>query len=574
VSTPSSQIVVLKFGSSVLPTPAALPVAVAEIYRHYREGRRVIAVVSAFQGVTDLLWQAARGWGDDPDPRTLAALLSTGEIASAAELTLALKRAGVRAHVADPRELELVAEGDRSDAALKQVLVPKILNLLAEVSVLIVPGFFARHEEGGLALLGRGGTDLTAVFLAAELRARCILLKDVDGLYESDPAHAGAHPRRYLQANYETAERQGGPLIQRKAVRLARQREIPIEVARPGGSAGTLIGALKPNAAVTSPRQRPIRVALLGLGTVGGGVLEYLQQFREGFEVVAALVRRPEKYTDRGLEAAVLTSSLEEVFARAPEIVVEALPALEPARTAIKRSLYCGARIVTANKALLAEEWPALTPHLNSTIRFAASVGGAVPMIEAIERLKGGEKIVRLRGVMSGTVNFVLDRCAAGDSLVNALRVAQAEGLTEADPTEDLSGRDSARKIEILGRLACGGFPVREEPAELTERAILSCGEAAPGTRLRLVAEAMAGREGFNSRVVLHRLPTSDFLAGARGAENRLEITTVEGRLIELAGLGAGRFPTATAMFADILEHALLIDRREEDAEPFDRRRA
>jgi homoserine dehydrogenase len=573
VSTPSSQIVVLKFGSSVLPTPAALPVAVAEIYRHYRQGRRVIAVVSAFQGVTDSLWQAARGFGDDPDPRTVASLLSTGEIASAAELTLALRRAGVSAQFADPRELELVAEGDRSDATLKQVLVPKILNLLSEASVLIVPGFFARHEEGGLALLGRGGSDLTAIFLAAELRARCILLKDVDGLYESDPAHAGAHPRHYLQADYETAERQGGPLIQRKAVRAARRREIPIEVARVGGCPGTVIGALKPHAAVAPSRRRPIRIALLGLGTVGAGVLEYLQQFREAFELVAALVRRPAKYADRGLEAAVLTSSLDEVFARAPEIVVEALPALEPARTAIKRSLYSGARIVTANKALLAEEWPALTPHFNATIRFAAAVGGAVPMVEAIERLKGGEKIVRVRGVLSGTVNFVLDRCAAGDSIVNAVRVAQAEGLAEADPIEDLSGRDSARKIEILGRLAFGGLPVREECTELTERAMLS-GEATPGTRLRLVAEATGAGDGFNSRVMLQRLPASDFLAGARGAENRLEITTAEGRSIEIAGLGAGRFPTATAMFADILEHALLIQREQEDAEPKDRRRA
>jgi homoserine dehydrogenase len=552
--------VVLKFGSSVLETPASLPIAVAEIYRHYRNGRRIIAVVSAFAGVTDSLWATAKRFGADPDPRSLAALLATGENATAVQLGLALERAGVPAQVADPREFELTASGDRLDATPITALVPKLSNLLAKGAVLVVPGFFARHIEGGLALLGRGGSDLTALYLAAQLKARCILVKDVDGLYESDPADKGAAPRQFAEADYASAEACAGPLIQLKALRLAHKENVPLQISRPGSVPGTLIRAGAVRYAPTATARRPIRVALLGLGTVGGGVLDYLDQFPESFRVVAAFVRRLGKHSAR-LPEALITTSLDDVFKRSPEIVIEALPDLEPARIALKRSLYHEARIVTANKALLAETWPVLEPHLRGqTIRFSGAVGGSVPMVEAVLRLRAEPKISRLRAVLNGTSNFVLDRCAAGDLLMNGVRRAQAEGLAEADPTEDLSGRDAARKIEILGNLAFGGVPICRERTEISER-VLHAHDAPADTRLRLIAEACRSRDGFNYRITLERLPVSDFLAGARGAENRLEIFTGDDKVHRLSGLGAGRVPTATAVFADVLDHAEAIAR-------------
>jgi len=420
--------VVLKFGSSVLRTAASLPVAVAEIYRHYREGQPVIAVVSAYEGVTDSLWADARTLGDDPDSATLAALVSTGEIASAAQLTLALHRAGIPAEFVDPREVELTAAGDRFNAMLIGLRVDQVNARLAQTSVLVIPGFFARNLEGGLTLLGRGGSDLTALYLADALRSKCILLKDVDGLYETDPTIEGTSPRRFVLATYATAEACGGPLVQAKAVQFARDRAISVDVARAGSFLRTRIGE-GPTITSSAPPLRRIKVALLGLGTVGGGVLDYLKHFPDRFEVVAALVRTPAKHVARGVSPDILTDSAAEVFARLPEIVVETLPGAELARSCMARALKSPLPVVTANKALLAADWSALSSHLagpHRQIRYSAAVGGGVPMLEAIERLSLCSAIMRLRGVLNGTCNFVLDRCSAGDSLANAVGRAQA----------------------------------------------------------------------------------------------------------------------------------------------------
>jgi homoserine dehydrogenase len=558
--------VVLKFGSSVLESAASLPIAVAEIYRHYRDGERVIAVVSAFERVTDVLCATAQTLSDDPDPAALAALVSTGEVASAAQLTLALHRAGISAQFVDPREVELTAAGDRSNATLTGVAVDRLTARLGQSSVLVVPGFFAKSEEGGLALLGRGGSDFTALYLANALHAKCVLLKDVDGLYESDPAREGAHPGRFVLANYATALACAGPLVQAKAVSFARDRVLKLEVARVGSARHTRIGE-GPTIVSRAPPLRRIRVALLGLGNVGGGVLEYLNHFPERFEVVAALVRTPTRHTDRGVAAAILTDSPAEIFARHPEVLIEALPGVEPARTCLARALKSMMRVVTANKALLAADWGALAPHLagpQRQIRYSAAVGGSAPMLEAIERLSLRCRIASLRGVLNGTCNFVLDRCATGDSFANAVGRAQSQGLAEADPVEDLSGRDAARKMEILGRMAFGGIPTCEELASVTPDSSPPP-ETLGQTRTRLVAEAGRTAVGFTYRVTPCALPLTDFLADTRAADNRLEITMSDGRVVTVQGLGAGRVPTATAVFADLLEHARVIEASEPD---------
>jgi homoserine dehydrogenase len=555
--------VVLKFGSSVLRTPASLPIAVAEIYRHYRRGRRVIAVVSAFEGVTDRLLEEVSPGGDAPDPATLAVLLSTGEIASAAQLALALHRAGVPARYTDPRDIGLTASGDRSNAELTQVRVDQLEALLDDTPVLVIPGFFAQAPDGGLALLGRGGSDLTALYLAAQLQAKCILLKDVDGLYEADPARLAAGvrvPRRFTQADYATAEACAGSLVQPKAVRFARDRALTLDLARVGHPQRTRIGQ-GPSIIGPTPVQRRIRVALLGLGTVGAGVFDYCARFPDLFEVVAVLVRTPEKHRVRGVPGALLVSTPEEAFAREPEVVVEALPGIEPARACMATALGRGLRVVTANKALLASEWDSLAPRLVGparAIRYAGAVGGAVPMLEIVEALAAGGSIRRIRGVVNGTCNYVLDRRSAGESFADAVRSAQEKGFAEADPSADLGGLDSARKIEILGRAAFGGVPQREAVLGIDEKSSSSANELQDGRwALTAVAERTGG--GFRYSVAPRLLLATDFLAGARGAENRLEITTGNGAIVALQGLGAGRVPTATAVFADLLDHAAAL---------------
>src|SRR5579863_2997307 len=145
MSRASGSTVVLKFGSSVLRDAASLPIAVAEVYRYYRAGDSVIAVVSAFEGVTDELCATARALGEDPDPGALAALVSTGEIVSATQLTLALQRAGICAQFVDPRDFDLTAVGDRDNAVLTSIALDRLRARLTETSVLVVPGFFAKR---------------------------------------------------------------------------------------------------------------------------------------------------------------------------------------------------------------------------------------------------------------------------------------------------------------------------------------------------------------------------------------------------------------------------------------------
>ena len=569
--------VVLKFGSSVLRTSDTLPVAVAEVYRHYRNGECVIAVVSAFEGLTDSLSATAWSFSDDPEPAALAALLSTGEIASAAQLTLSLHRAGIPAELLDPRDVDLTAEGDRTDAALARLSLEKVRAGFSRRRVLVLPGFFAAHAEGGLALLGRGGSDLTALFLASELRCRCLLLKDVDGLYESDPTEASTGsaaretktPRRFALADYATAEERAGPLLQAKALRFARDRALSMDVSRVGGLLHTRIGQV-PAVLGPPPLGRRIRVALLGLGTVGGGVLEYLGQFPERYEVVAALVRSPEKHVSLTFPKSLFVRSSDEVFARRPEILVEALPELEPARSCVGRALERNIRVVTANKALIAAEWSYLARFLagpRRQLRYAATIGGSVPMIETIERLALRSRITQLRGVLNGTSNFILDRLAAGDALSTAIRSAQIEGFAESNPTEDLSGRDTERKLRILGSLAFGGSASCEALDGIESKAPSGPADAHGQTRVRLVAEAERAEGGYTYQVGPKALPLRDYLANTRGAENRLEITTADGALHRLSGLGAGRVPTATAAFADVLEHARVIEEEELAAE-------
>jgi homoserine dehydrogenase len=173
------RIVVLKFGSSVLRTRADLPGVVHEIYRWYRDGARVIAVVSAIGDATEQLIRQSRELFATPEPWATAELLATGERTSAALLGIALDRAGIPARVVNPREIGLEVTGEPLDGEPVAINPKHVRELVAEYPVLVVPGFFGTDASGRTQLLGRGGSDLTAVFLSVSLGAeRCRLLKD------------------------------------------------------------------------------------------------------------------------------------------------------------------------------------------------------------------------------------------------------------------------------------------------------------------------------------------------------------------------------------------------------------
>ncbi len=183
----SRKVIVLKFGSSVLQSRADLPQAVHEIYRWIRRQYRVVAVVSAFAGETDRLLGTVDEYRD-ANPEAIARIVATGEEIATAFLTLELDRFGIPAQVLDPGQIQLIAETGSNDTEPVSADIRAIESVLEQGRVAVIPGFVARDRAGRVALFGRGGSDLSALFLAKQLNARCRLVKDVDGIYNSDPA--------------------------------------------------------------------------------------------------------------------------------------------------------------------------------------------------------------------------------------------------------------------------------------------------------------------------------------------------------------------------------------------------
>lgn len=244
-----SPLTVLKFGSSVLPSEDRLGVAVREIAYWRGKGHRVIAVVSALGDTTDrLLEQAGAYRGGNECQETaeaaVAALLATGELTTVALLALALGHAGLPAAVVDSASLCLATQGPILDSKAVSLGREPLLKGLARRGVVVVPGFLGRDDSVGWAqtsLLGRGGSDLTALFIAGELRAeQCILVKDVDGLYDSDPA-ANPDARRYGTINYADVLALDEGIVQHKAVKYARDTGVRFTVAASGRFDGTLV---------------------------------------------------------------------------------------------------------------------------------------------------------------------------------------------------------------------------------------------------------------------------------------------------------------------------------------------
>ena len=234
-------VAVLKFGSSLLDGAHGFRTAAAEVDRWVRHGYRVVAVCSARDGVTDELLRAAAALGHGAPDGLLARLLGTGESASVALLALALASCGVSAHVMDVASLGLRTRGRLLDADPVDVDVEGLRARLRISQAVVVPGFLGIDESGEPSLLGRGGSDLTALFLAHRLGAsECRLLKDVDGLFSADPKmDPGA--RVFPRATWQQVVEQGGGVVQPKAVAFAETQRRPFVIAAPGGQ-GTWVG--------------------------------------------------------------------------------------------------------------------------------------------------------------------------------------------------------------------------------------------------------------------------------------------------------------------------------------------
>lgn len=220
---------------------ADIPAVVGDIHRLFNDAGRLVVVVSAFEGRTADLIAKAREGGLHPESPAYASFVSAGEHECAAVLKSALTNSGLESIVITPRRTGFIAEGPRDDAFPKLLDRNTVYKYLDATPILVLPGFCAIDRDGVPLLLGRGGSDISAVHMAAGLGVPCArLVKDVDAVYERDPnKFPGA--TRLLRIDYHTALIVGGDLIQPKALRYAAETGVAIELAAVGKPPGTLI---------------------------------------------------------------------------------------------------------------------------------------------------------------------------------------------------------------------------------------------------------------------------------------------------------------------------------------------
>ena len=310
-----------------------------------------------------------------------------------------------------------------------------------------------------------------------------------------------------------------------------------------------------------------IKIAILGLGTVGTGVAEVVaenaaqieRKLGEPLEVKAALVRRFREGPFRSL----MTDDFSQIE-NDPEIrvVVETIGGAGAAYEYTKRALNAGKHVVTANKQLVAErgcELLALAAERGVSYRFEASVGGGIPILHPLTECLAANRIDEVYGILNGTSNYILTRMVRGGARFDdALREAQARGYAEADPSADVDGLDAGRKICILADLAFGR---QVDPAAVPMEGIRALAlrdvETArrAGYRIKHLGRAVRLPEGRRTAYVApHLIPEDRPLANVEDVFNAVVVRGNATGEVMFCGKGAGALPTASACAADVIE--------------------
>ena len=315
----------------------------------------------------------------------------------------------------------------------------------------------------------------------------------------------------------------------------------------------------------------PLKVAVLGCGSVGSQVVRLLDEqagdltARVGapLELVGVAVRRLDAPREVKVPDGLLTTDAEELVTRA-DLVVEVIGGIEPARALIMRALDHGASVVTANKALLAADGPALYAAADRAGRdlfYEAAVAGAIPILRPLRESLAGDRVTRVLGIVNGTTNFILDKMdTAGSGFAEALEEAQELGYAEADPTADVEGFDAAAKAAILASLAFHSRVTvddvhREGISEVTAADVQSAREMGSVVKLLAIAELRGGDAGEAVAVRVHpaMIPRSHPLASVREAFNAVFVESEAAGELMFYGPGAGGSPTASAVLGDLV---------------------
>lgn len=312
---------------------------------------------------------------------------------------------------------------------------------------------------------------------------------------------------------------------------------------------------------------------MLGCGSVGSQVVRLLGEQADDLaarigapvEIAGVAVRRLDAAREVDVPAELLTTDAAALVARGDiDLVVEVIGGIEPARSLILSALANGASVVTANKALLAEDGATLfaaAADAGRDLYYEAAVAGAIPILRPLRESLAGDKVTRVLGIVNGTTNFILDKMdSSGAGFTEALAEAQELGYAEADPTADVEGFDAAAKAAILASLAfhtrvTAADVYREGIAEVTASDVASAREMGSVVKLLAICSLVEGPEGsaVSARVHPAMIPLSHPLASVRGAFNAVFVESEAAGQLMFYGPGAGGSPTASAVLGDLV---------------------
>ncbi|MFJ9742527.1 homoserine dehydrogenase [Streptomyces sp. NPDC101166] len=317
-------------------------------------------------------------------------------------------------------------------------------------------------------------------------------------------------------------------------------------------------------------RTRPLKVALLGCGVVGSEVARIMTTHADDLtarigapvELAGVAVRRPSRVRE-GIDPALVTTDATALVKRGDiDVIIEVIGGIEPARTLITTAFEHGASVVSANKALLAQDGAALhavAEEHGRDLYYEAAVAGAIPLIRPLRESLAGDKINRVMGIVNGTTNFILDKMdSTGAGYQEALDEATALGYAEADPTADVEGFDAAAKAAILAGIAFHtrvrlDDVYREGMAEVTAADFASAKEMGCTIKLLAICERAADGGSVTARVHPAMIPLSHPLASVRGAYNAVFVESDAAGQLMFYGPGAGGSPTASAVLGDLV---------------------
>jgi homoserine dehydrogenase len=314
---------------------------------------------------------------------------------------------------------------------------------------------------------------------------------------------------------------------------------------------------------------RTLKVALLGCGGVGSEVYQLLgrqashlaARIGAPLEIAGVAVRRPGRPRAVELDPALLTGDAMALATRPDvDIVVEVIGGIEPARSLLLAAMQSGKSVVSANKALLAEDGAALHQAARdhgTDLYYEAAVGGAIPLLRPLRESLAGDAVRRVLGIVNGTTNFILDQMdTSGAGFADALEEAQVLGYAEPDPTADIEGFDAAAKGAILASLA---FHTQITAADVHREGITGVTPAdiasarTLGHVVKLLAICERSDRGVSVRVYPAMIPRSHPLAGVREAYNAVFVEAESAGRLMFYGAGAGGVPTASAVLGDVV---------------------